>query len=264
MAWQFPFTWDGCSVWIIGGGPSIYQQFKIPQEVINEVISLKRPFSEIADYLGPIKEKYVIGVNNAYKLGNWVDIVFFGDGKFYVENRHGLAKYSGIKISRLDRFTNDPSLGVKQIPAHPTKRWGISDKPQFIAWNNNSGAAAISLAAHLKCKRIFLLGFDMCSDGENTHWHGYHHFRFKKPEHAKNRQQPPYDRHMRGFPTIKSDAAALGIEIFNVNPYSRITEFPRITLEDALEMDNESAPHQQTEDDQGSYSDLHTDQGVSD
>ena len=238
MSWQIPFTWEGESVWILGGGPSVYKQFGIPLTLIEEVIKLKKPFSALSDYLAPIHNKRVIGINNAYKLGNWIDIIYFGDCAFYVANRIGLTEYTGIKITACPRFAKNTKERIRHIPVHPTKRLGICENPKYTAWNANSGSAALSLAAHLKCKRVFLLGFDMCADGKNTHWHGYHHFRFKRPEIADKRKKQSFERHLRGFPIIKQDAIRLGIDIFNVNPDSMIQEFPKITLKEALEMDN--------------------------
>jgi hypothetical protein len=51
-----PKIWEDGAVFIIGGGTSI-----------NDI-----------DF-GPIQHYRFIGVNNAYKMGDWVDICWFGD-----------------------------------------------------------------------------------------------------------------------------------------------------------------------------------------
>ena len=55
-AWIPPQIWKGQTVFILGGGPSL-----------NEA------------NLDLIHDRRVIGVNNAYQLGSWVDVCWFGD-----------------------------------------------------------------------------------------------------------------------------------------------------------------------------------------
>ena len=54
--WKPPKIWKGGTAYIIGGGPSVND----------------------AD-LSLIHDRRVIGVNNAYSLGGWVDVCWFGD-----------------------------------------------------------------------------------------------------------------------------------------------------------------------------------------
>jgi hypothetical protein len=54
--WIAPKMWAGGTAFIVGGGPSL----------------------KGVD-LTPIHHRRVIGVNNAYRMGNWVDICWFGD-----------------------------------------------------------------------------------------------------------------------------------------------------------------------------------------
>lgn len=55
-AWRVPPIWSGGTAWIIGGGPSVKDLD-----------------------LSPIHQYRVIGVNNAYQFGHWVDACWFGD-----------------------------------------------------------------------------------------------------------------------------------------------------------------------------------------
>jgi len=54
--WTAPRIWDGGECFILGGGPSLR---------VEQVSSLQG--------------HRVIAVNQAYKLGNWIDVLFFGD-----------------------------------------------------------------------------------------------------------------------------------------------------------------------------------------
>jgi hypothetical protein len=176
----------------------------------------------------PIQDEHVIGVNNVYKIADWIDACYFGDCGWYKVHRRALAKWAGLKVTSCSRFKNKPpeeSEGIKFLEKDSDKRLGLGTDAQRLCWNHNSGAAAINLAVHLGVKQIRLLGFDMQSDkDEVTHWHGSH----------GNKRTPPYARHLKGFPQIAEDAEVLGIEILNVNPESAIEAFPKVTLEEVL------------------------------
>jgi hypothetical protein len=98
--------------------------------------------------------------------------------------------------------------------------------------NGNSGGAAISVAAQMGAKKIYLLGFDMKLDEkENQHWHNIYRFNPNKKE-----TQMPFDKHLMGFPKIAEDAKRLGIKIINVNPESAIDVFPKVSLREILKV----------------------------
>jgi len=54
--WHPPKIWNNGTVFILGGGPSL-----------------------LDNNFDLIENKHVIGINNAYRLGDWVDICWFGD-----------------------------------------------------------------------------------------------------------------------------------------------------------------------------------------
>ena len=54
--WTAPRIWDGGECFILGGGPSL-----------------------AAVDVGQLRGRRVIAVNQAYKLGDWIDVLFFGD-----------------------------------------------------------------------------------------------------------------------------------------------------------------------------------------
>jgi len=209
------------------------RQFGVPEEVIRTVVSRQMTASAYGPYMSPIHDKHVIGVNNVYQIGDWIDVIFFGDCSWYLFHRPYIAKWPKLKVTCCNRFasrTESQSEGVKYLPKDTTKSFGISSNPSTVSWNSNSGAAAISLAAHLGVKRIILLGFDMSLDGHKvSHWHGPHN-----PQKNAKPTKPPFARHLKGFPAIASDAAARGIEILNACPESAITVFPKINLKDIL------------------------------
>jgi len=233
MNWKTPAMWTGGECWIMGGGYSMPKQFKIPENITQCVCVGKQLPSAYSPFLEVLHDKHVIGINNAYLIGTWMDALFFGDGSWYLTHRKNLAKWPGLKVTCTPKFANrkkEKMEGVKYLGKDHQRTHGISENVSKVSWNGNSGSAAISLAAHFGVKRIFLLGFDM-EASKFTHWHGSHNKNYKKGGRGKKQ---PYQRHLRGFPQIARDAKTRGIEIFNVNPVSKIDSFPKITLKEAL------------------------------
>lgn len=229
MRWNVPDIWRNGDVWILGGGPSIQEQFNIPDALVDKVFhSIESPAS-YSSYMGDIHNKHVIGINMAYLLGTWIDLIFFGDNGFFDNNKKELQKFPGLLISCATK--TDEVSWVKYLEKDPRKKDGITTNKNMVAWNMNSGAAAISLAVHTGAKRIFLLGFDMSLENNRQHWHN----QYNLPE-KKNSAKLPFHKHIKGFPAIAKDAKALGIEIYNVSPKSKIIEFPKITLKEALSL----------------------------
>jgi hypothetical protein len=233
MTWAVPKVWQGGDVWILGGGPSIFKQFKIPHEIVMGVMEGTLKPSIYSPYMVSIHEKHIIGINIAYKIGNWIDMVFFGDSNFFLKNKNELYNWEGIKICCSNVVSKYD--WVKYILRDKNAAFGISKFPHCVAWNGNSGAAAISIAANTGAKRIFLLGFDMKLDGGNFH-HWHNEYGTKPVNGNPARRALPFARHLRGFPAIKKDALAMGIQIINVNPDSAIEEFEKMTLKEALNL----------------------------
>ena len=224
--WRIPRMWDGGQCIIIGGGPSLTKQFGIPKELIEKVYKQKATPEVYSPYLSSIHNEHIIAVNMAYKLGPWVDCVFFGDAGFMAKNRNQLFEYKGLRITCNQRSQMHNSY-LKVVKRDGKKRQGISFKPNHISWNGNSGAAAINLAVHFGVKRIFLLGYDMSLDVEdNQHWHKFY------KSNVKNVQQT-FNRHGIGFPIIAKDLTGK-VEIINCNMESKIDCFPKGKIEDYL------------------------------
>jgi hypothetical protein len=222
MKWSMPKIWEGGRCFIIGGGPSMYKQLEVPDEIVTKVFNKELPPAAYAPYFAPIMKEHIIGVNMAYRLGNWVDVVFFGDTSFWKNYRFELQSYHGLKISCSGEVDS-----VKQI-RRSSKKLGITTNPQEVCWNHNSGAAAINLAVHTGVKQIILLGFDMKVDSSgNQHWHK----EYPKP---KGKVEDIFARHLLGFPEIAKQAIALGVEILNANPDSGIDAFKKVNLKEVL------------------------------
>lgn len=222
--WTAPPLWEGGECFIIGGGTSVPRLFGVPEETIKAVMVGSTPETAYTPYLQPLFAKHVIGINNAYKLGeSVVDCLFFGDCSWYVQHKTAIYPLKMLKVTCCDRFiqrTEAQSEGIKFLAKDRRKMEGISEDKTKVSWNYNSGFASLSLAHHLGVKRIILLGFDMCLDTNHTsHWHGSH--LADRRQNAKARV-PPFARHMKGLGPITQDCARLGIEILNCSDISTI------------------------------------------
>ena len=230
MNWSVPRIWEGGDVWIIGGGPSIPKQFGISDEVIQKVIAGSSSPNVYSPYMSALHNKHVIGINVAYLIGNWIDMIFFGDGGFFLQHQQELANFPGLRVSCNPTTRN--LNWVKFLEQDRRHVLGISASPKMVSWNHNSGAAAISLAAHTGAKRIFLLGFDMKLDNKsNKHWHDV--YKMGTIE-GKRKMHLPFNRHLKGFTQIAKDAKSMGIDIINVCPDSAITQFPKLSIKEVL------------------------------
>jgi hypothetical protein len=166
-----------------------------------------------------IKDEFVIGVNNSIFLGDWVDVCWFGDKKWW-----GWHKDRLIKEKRKVATCN---MKIKGETNHWWKHYkrkgtGINTNSGEIAWNKSSGASAINFAYHMGYRKIVLLGFDMQRINGVKNWHTEH----KEKDHS------PFKRHLICFPQIAKDAEKLGVQIINATPGSAIKNFPVMTLEE--------------------------------
>lgn len=155
--WSAPRMWEGATAFIIGGGPSIREQN------ISSLAGLN-----------------VIGVNDAYTLGDWVNVCTFGDAGWFDEHdkqivdrpdgsRHaGLREFAGLIVTFCPSILLHNRTDIRVMKPEPNRFW---KEPHRIGWNGNTGIASINLALHFGAKRIVLVGFDMKSRGNVTNWH---------------------------------------------------------------------------------------------
>ena len=205
--WVVPKIWQDGECFILGGGPSLSQ--------VN---------------LEPLKCKRCLAVNNAFKLGDWIDAMFFGDCRWYGWEGKNLLNFAGLKVTTCERHIEKPGIKVVQRKNAP---YGISSDPGLLFWNLSSGACAINLAVHFGVKRIVLLGFDMKTDGVK---HNYHNDYPDMNDPAPTRHDPNarYVRFMKPFVQIAEDLKRLNVECLNATEGSALTVFPMVRLEDVV------------------------------
>jgi hypothetical protein len=191
---------EGETVYIIGGGPSL-KGFDFRQ----------------------LAGSKTIAINKAILFHSQADVLYWTDVRFHTWHKNEIDNYKGLKFTLKpgSQYSNDINVLKKG------KAYGIETDAQTLAHGNNSGYAAINLAYHLGAKRIILLGFDMASKGGDSHFHdGY------PTRSAGDRMYQ--DKFIPGFKQMQSELSSTGVTVLNASPYSKLTVFPKITLEQAL------------------------------
>lgn len=208
MRWTVPRMWEGQTVVIVGGGPSVNDH----------------DLSRLHGYR-------TIVVNNAYRLLPHAEILFFRDCEWWKADKDGhcrwvdgdRGRFDGLVVSTCQQMADHPR--VKYL-RHGPERDGLTTEPGRLVRGNHAGHEALNLATHLGASRLFLLGYDMTrAHGDN--WHA---------DHKRTVAETAYQRKFK--PGIEGAARALerlGVAVTNVSRISTLTCFPRVdTLEEAL------------------------------
>ena len=191
--------WQGQTVYLIGGGPSL-KGFEWNR----------------------LNGKKTIAINKALKFYPNADAVYWTDGRVYTWFEKEINNFKGLKYTiRPKAYSTEVNL------LRRGKKFGLETANDRLAHGNNSGYAAINLAIHLGAKRIILLGYDMGSTSEGSHFHdGY-------PVNATSAKIYK-DQFLPGFDILKNEIKGKKIQIFNACPTSNLKAFPIITIEEAL------------------------------
>lgn len=164
----------------------------------------------------------VIAIKHAIEWAPWADAIYScgGDaGKWWQRNGDALAAYTGL------RYTLDPAAAKWAQVLKNTGFLGLETSPDGLRTGKNSGFQAVNLAVHLGAAKIVLLGYDMAPapDGRDhffgAHWHG---------------NSPAYAAFRELFDTLVEPLQQRCIAIVNASRETRLTVFPRASIEEAL------------------------------
>lgn len=188
----------------------------------------------------------VAAINNAYLLAPWADLHYFGDARWLKfktpgsdlanEDRPEFHAFAGERAAieddekrpgdpRFHILRNKDHLGAKEgVLDHPGRQdEGLSDDPTAIVSGRNSGYALINVLTLAGVKRIVLLGYDY------RHINGLDHF--KGGAHPIVTDEISLESHMKHFRTMESPLKALGVEVVNCSPGTRLERWPRVPLD---------------------------------
>lgn len=196
MYWRAPHL--GETVAVLASGPSM------SQAVADSVRHLPR-----------------IAINLTARLAPDAQIAYGSDAPFWAAHPE-LLNHAGEKVcveQRMGMYPNVPQ-GVKVL-----RNLGLEglSKGGGIYVGDNSGYAAINLAAAAGAKRILLLGMDM----QGGHWHGPH-------KGLGNPQAHQFQRWMRRMSRLAVWLKEAGIEVINCSPVSALECFTRRPVSECL------------------------------
>jgi hypothetical protein len=200
--WSIPQIWDGDTVFILGGGPSL-----------------------IGFDARCLTGRRVIAVNCSFRLGQF-DVMFYGDPLWPDLYGKGLEDFGGLKVTVREEHQNRPDVRVVFREPH---KLGLSQNPEKLHWNLSSGACAINLATLLGAGKIVLLGFDMKQkDGQNNYHRDY------VGTNGTHAAVGNYELMRNRFPAIAGDLTKLKIPCVNACPDSAIDCFPKCEIVEAV------------------------------
>lgn len=111
----------------------------------------------------------VIVVNDNYLRAPWADVLYWCDKKWFIwhKDREEFGTFKGVRATI--NTDTEANWYFKR-----GEKSGLSHNLRVLNTGENSGHQAVNLAKHLGAKRIMLLGFDMDTTNNQTHWFGNH------------------------------------------------------------------------------------------
>jgi len=152
-----------------------------------------------------------VAVNDAFRIAPWARVLVAADEAWIRKNPDAI-EFAG------EKWCNNETRGT--FPRLP--------KREAIYTNTNSGLLGLVFAMDRGAERILLLGVDM----KGTHYFGrYRNGLVNSPDEPGRFEF--FIKQFRDFaPRIRK-----GVEVINCNPDSALDVFPKMTLDEALEIE---------------------------
>lgn len=155
-----------------------------------------------------------IVTNTTFRLCPWADVLMAFDGKWWALYAEEVrANFNGERIACSKASVKHGAMNIGG------EKW-------FKSFNN-SGAAAIALAAVAGAERIVLLGFDCQKTGGKTHHHGDHPASLSNAATIANWQTH--------FKNVGRFCAERRVPVVNASSATALKMFPRVSLAGALQ-----------------------------
>lgn len=195
--------WKGETCVIVGGGPSAKEVYLEP-------------------LIGRTK---CIAINNAYQLAPWADILYACDVSWWRKHHKDTLEFEGLKITQ-DKLAYD-EFGIHRVICERHHENLVIDRPGFVGWGGNSGFHCMNLNVQFGVVKIILVGFDMHLRN-GFHWHGPH------PDGLNNPTDANVARWRRTMDANAPIFKRLGIQVINTSMGSALTQYPKMSLLEAL------------------------------
>lgn len=204
-------VWEGETVAIIGGGPSLTQ----------EDVDRCKAFKTIA-------------INNAYLLAPWADVLYFADPRWWGwhKDRPEFKAFRGLKV------TIEPTCSEVPDDIYALKNWdyiggfrdGLCLEPTGLTTGRNSGYQGLNLAVLAGAKRILLLAFDMRFKDGDSHCRLNH----EGGHHPIKNNENEFRAYAQKFSTTEHQLKNAGVEVINTSLNSKLETFRKESLESVV------------------------------
>jgi hypothetical protein len=197
--WSVPCEWPEECCYIVAGGPSVAD------------IDLEQ-----------LRGRRVIVINSSVYAVPWADILYFGDWRWWHENKAAVAAFGG-RIVTVSQMMRDAKL----THCRKTKAWSQSRDSLFQVWT--SLTAVTNMAAHLVGPggTIVWLGADGKPAADGRMWHHQPHPWPPKPER--------WFRHRADIATMVEPLRRMGVTLLNASLGSAYADlWPVVRLQDVL------------------------------
>jgi hypothetical protein len=190
------------TVFVVGGGPS----------VAGHNIEL-------------LRGRKVIAINSSFAVVPFADVLFFGDGRWWNQNRRGvLDDFKGQIVTVASESMGDGEGAPRFRLLKKTLEW--SDDPEAAFVRRTSVTGAINWAFHHWAARWFvLLGVDGGPVKGVTHHHKSHPWGLPETWVADQRKD---------FETLDAALTARSVEVINASPGSSVPFWPVMSLVEYL------------------------------
>lgn len=196
--WTVPREWQGETVFIIAGGPSVTQE-----------------------QVDRLRGRKVIAIKLSCEKCPRADILFFADGVWFKKHKAVTRAFAGrvVTVAKLPDQDKILILRKNEVP-------GLCSKPDETFVRRTSVTGAINLAVHLGAKKIVLLGID----GKTGHGGRTHHH----TPHELPKRHGFFDEQRKDFEALVPGLKSAGVEVFNTNTESAHRMFAFIDLDAEL------------------------------
>lgn len=163
----------------------------------------------------------VIVVNTSYQLAPWADVLYACDLKWW-DWHQGAPEFAGLKVCHEKKAAERYGLNrVDLLGSEDQSK--LSHVSGVLGRGGNSGYHAFNLALQFGARRIGLLGLDFCG----RRWHGPH-------PNGREQAADTLERWRVRFDAAAGEAKAMGADVVNLSPVSALTDYPKLSIEDAL------------------------------
>jgi len=168
---------------------------------------------------------HVVAINTSWELVPWAEMMYACDIGWWQLHRGGTA-FPGLRVTQdIMACTMFPGSKLIRIEVNTADDVLLFKEFGSVATGGNGTFQAFNLMLQMGVAGIALIGCDMFGD----HWHGRH------PPPCTNPDERNLERWRKAFDDAAPVLAQRGVDVVNCSQMSRITAYPKMTIDQMLE-----------------------------